>query len=53
MNLQTKKLKQITGSSGKWVYENSGKIEWSATGNKILYTSSEDSLTALYTVDIN
>lgn len=53
MNLQTKKLKQITGSTGKWVYENSGKIEWSATGNKILYTSSEDSLTALYTVDIN
>ena len=53
MNLQTKKLRQITGSTGKWVYENLGKIEWSASGNKILYTSSEGAITNLYTVDIN
>ncbi len=53
MNLQTKKLRQITGSTGKWVYENLGKIEWSASGNKILYTSNEGAITNLYTVDIN
>jgi len=52
MNLETKKLRQITGSTGKWVYENLGKIEWSASGNKILYTSSEGALTNLCTVDI-
>lgn len=53
MNLQTKKLKQITGSTGKWVYENLGKIEWSASGNKILFTSNEGNFNTLYTVDIN
>ncbi len=53
MNLQTKKFRQITGSTGNWVYENLGKIEWSASGNKILFTSYEGDLNALFTVDIN
>lgn len=53
MNLQTKKFRQITGSTGKWIYENSGKIEWSASGKKILFTSNADVLNTLYTVDIN
>ena len=53
MNLQTKKLQQITGSTGKWVYENLGRIEWSASGNKILFTSNEGNFNTLYTVDIN
>jgi len=53
MNLQTKKLRQITGSTGKWVYENLGKIEWSASGNRILFTCNEGIFNTLYTVDIN
>ena len=53
MNLQTKKLVQITGSTGKGVHENAGKIEWSSLGNKILFTSFIDSFLTLYTVDIN
>ena len=53
MNLQTKKFKQITGSSGKYIYENRGKIEWSSSGNKILFTSISDDFLSLYTVDIN
>ncbi len=52
MHFQTKKFRQITGSTGKWIYENSGKIEWSASGKKILFTSSHDALNTLYTVDI-
>ena len=53
MNLQTKKLRQITGSNEQWVYVNWGKIEWSASGDKILFTSNSDNLFTLYTVDIN
>jgi len=53
MNLQTKKIRQITGSTGKWVYENSGKLEWSALGNRILFTTNEGSNNTLYTVVIN
>ena len=52
MNLQTKKFRQITGSTGKAVYENAGKIEWAASGDKILFTSKEDSFLTLYTVDV-
>ncbi len=53
MNLQTKRFGQITGSTGKWVYENSGKIEWSASGDKILFTSTAGTFNTLYTVDTN
>lgn len=53
MNLQSNKLRQITGSTGNLVYENLGKIEWSASGNKILFTGYEGALNALFTVDIN
>ena len=53
MNLQTKKLRQITGSYEQWIYDNWGKIEWSATGDKILFTSNYDHLYTLYTVNID
>lgn len=53
MNLKTRQFRQITGSTGKWIYENSGKIEWSASGKKILFTSNADTLNTLYTVDTN
>ena len=53
MDLPTTKFRQITGSTGKWIYENSGKIEWSASGKKILFTSNADTFKTLYTVDIN
>jgi Tol biopolymer transport system component len=53
MNLLTKQFRQITGSTGKWIYENSGKIEWSASSKKILFTSNADSFNTLYSVDIN
>lgn len=54
MDLLTKKLRQITGSTGNWIYENLGKIEWSVSGNKILYTSyAGDNNLTLFTVDIN
>ncbi len=53
MNLQTKKFKQITGSKDKWIYANPGKIEWSLSGNKILFTSNSNNFKTLYTVDIN
>jgi Tol biopolymer transport system component len=53
MDLQTRQLKQITGSSEKWVYTNPGNIEWSASGNKILFTSASNDFWTLYTVDIN
>lgn len=52
MDLQTKKLRQITGSTGKWIYENSGKIEWSKLGDKILFTSNSGNFNTLYKVDI-
>jgi Tol biopolymer transport system component len=41
MNLKTKKIRQITGSMGKriYAYPPLGKIEWSASGNKILFTT--------------
>ncbi len=52
INLQTKELRQITGSNGLWVFENWGKIEWSASGDKILFTSSFDNFHTLYTVDV-
>lgn len=53
MNLLTGKFKQITGSTGKWIYENRGKIEWSATGNKILFIGDAGAVNTLYTVDVN
>lgn len=53
MNLQTKKLRQITGSYEQWVYDNWGKIEWAASGDKILFTSNSDNFNTLYTVDVN
>ena len=52
MDLKTKKLRQITGSTGKWIYENSGKIEWTASGDKILFTSNAANFNTLYSVDI-
>ncbi len=53
MNLQTKKLRQITGSTGQWIHVNPGTIEWSASGNKILFTGIANDFFTLYTVDIN
>ena len=53
MNLATGKLRQITGSTGQPVYENAGKIEWSASGRKILFTGYAGSSLTIYTVDIN
>ena len=56
MNLLTKKLRQITGSTEFKVYEGLflGKIEWSTSGNKILFTgNNEGSFLSLYTVDVN
>ena len=53
MDLQTKKLKQITGSSKQWINGDWGKIEWSPSGDKILFTSYFDQFFTLFTVDIN
>jgi len=56
MNLRTNKLSQITGSTEFRVYEGlfSGKIEWSTSGNKILFTgNNEGSFLSLYSVDVN
>ena len=52
MDLQTKKLKQVTGSTGKLIYENSGRIEWSKSGDKILFTGNADNFSTLYLVDV-
>ena len=51
MNLKSKQLRQITGSTGKWIYENSGKIEWSAQDDKILFTGYSGNLKTLFSVD--
>jgi Tol biopolymer transport system component len=55
IDLKTKKLKQITGSTGKWVVYGYGKIEWSSSGNKILFTSyyNEEIDFTLFSVDLN
>lgn len=53
MNLNTKELKQITGSYDFSVYVNLGKIEWSTSGDKILFTSYFENLKTLYTVNTN
>ena len=53
MNLQTNKFRQNTGSTGKAVYINSGEIKWAASGNKILFTSTEGSFFTLYSVEVN
>lgn len=50
MNMQTKKLKQITGSLDKWISAHSG-IEWSASGDKILFTASDGGYYSLYSVE--
>jgi len=52
MELNAKKLRQVTGSTGKWIYENSGKIEWSASGDKILFTSNAGNFNTLFSVEI-
>ncbi len=49
MNLQTKKLKQITGSREQWVI-GWGGIEWSSSGKEILFTSNSG-LNTLYKVE--
>ncbi|MEQ8555103.1 MAG: DPP IV N-terminal domain-containing protein [Cyclobacteriaceae bacterium] len=53
MDLQTKKLSQISGSTEKWIYVNAGKIAWSSSGDKILFTSSENDFFTLYSVDVD
>ncbi len=53
MNLQTKKFNQITASKDRWVYSNPGKIDWSSSSNKILFTGNDDAHRTLYTVDVN
>lgn len=56
MNLRTKKLRQITGSTEFKVSEGLflGKIEWSTSGNRILFTgNNEGSFLSLYAVDVN
>lgn len=50
MNLQTKKLKQITGSADRWIDAYSG-VEWSASGDKILFTASQGGYYSLYAVE--
>ncbi len=52
MDLQSGELQQITGSTGRPVYENAGKIEWSFSGDKILFTSSENDFFTLYSVEV-
>lgn len=51
MNLQTKKLRQITGSYEKWVYDS--WLDWSESGDKILFTGTSDDFYTLFTVDVN
>lgn len=53
LSLENNTLRQITGSSGKTIYENAGKIEWSSSGNEILYTSNEGSYYTLYAVRVD
>ncbi len=53
MDLQTKKLKQITGSSEQWIFGGWGKIEWSSSGDKIMFTSNSDNFRTLFIVVIN
>lgn len=53
MSLENNILRQITGSTGKTIYENSGKIEWSSSGDEILYTSNEGSYYTLYAVRVD
>ena len=53
MDLQSKTLRQITGSTETSVYENSGQIEWSSDGDKILYTASANDFFTLYAVEVN
>jgi Tol biopolymer transport system component len=52
LDLKSKQLRQITGSTGKWIYENSGKLAWSASNDKILFTSYSAEFKALYSVDV-
>lgn len=51
MDLQSQELSQITGST-ELIYVNSGKLEWSSSGNKILFTGSENGFNKLYSVDV-
>jgi Tol biopolymer transport system component len=53
MNLQTRELKQITGSSKQEINAEWGKIEWSPGGDKILFTSFTNHYRTLYTVEVN
>lgn len=52
MNLQTKKLKQITGSVDRWINAHAG-IEWSASNDKILFTASNGGYYTLYAVAVD
>lgn len=52
MSLQNNTPRQITGSTGKTIYENLGKIEWSSSGDEILYTCSEGNYYTLYAVRV-
>lgn len=52
MNLQTKKLKQITGSVDRWINAHAG-IEWSASNDKILFTASDGGYYTLYAVAVD
>jgi Tol biopolymer transport system component len=52
-HLPTGKLLQITGSTMRNVYANWGKIEWSPSGSRILYSAFDEILPVLYWVELN
>lgn len=51
MDLQTQRIRQITGSQARGVYHVGGQIEWSTSGDKFIFTSSVDNGRGLFTVD--
>jgi hypothetical protein len=53
MDLDNGYLTQVTGEEDNYIYSYLGKLEWSGSGDKILFTGSYQGYSTLYTVEVD